>query len=108
MLSRCCKPSRYVFLRVNLGVLVIDTAVMLIIALFVSWPNEDVILEVSKREKEAGIVPDPDIDTYMKVTVASPVFVHVCELICTSIACLKCCSSYVSQGEAKKFGYMKK
>uniref|UniRef100_A0A2N9GFS1 ABC transporter domain-containing protein n=1 Tax=Fagus sylvatica TaxID=28930 RepID=A0A2N9GFS1_FAGSY len=27
----------------------------------------DVILEVSKREKEAGIVPDPDIDTYMKM-----------------------------------------
>lgn len=24
-------------------------------------------MEVSKREKEAGIVPDPDIDTYMKV-----------------------------------------
>ncbi|GMY22095.1 pleiotropic drug resistance protein 3 [Fagus crenata] len=36
-------------------------------ALFVSWPNEDVMVEVSKREKEAGIVPDPDIDTYMKV-----------------------------------------
>ncbi|GMY22089.1 pleiotropic drug resistance protein 3-like isoform X2, partial [Fagus crenata] len=31
------------------------------------------MVEVSKREKEAGIVPDPDIDTYMKVTVASPV-----------------------------------
>uniref|UniRef100_A0A2N9G2S1 ABC transporter domain-containing protein n=1 Tax=Fagus sylvatica TaxID=28930 RepID=A0A2N9G2S1_FAGSY len=26
----------------------------------------DVMVEVSKREKEAGIVPDPDIDTYMK------------------------------------------
>lgn len=25
------------------------------------------MLEVTKREKEAGIVPDPDIDTYMKV-----------------------------------------
>ena len=24
-------------------------------------------MEVSRREKEAGIVPDPDIDTYMKV-----------------------------------------
>lgn len=23
--------------------------------------------EISKREKEAGICPEPDIDTYMKV-----------------------------------------
>ncbi|XP_041020225.1 pleiotropic drug resistance protein 3-like [Juglans microcarpa x Juglans regia] len=27
----------------------------------------DVLMEVSKREKEAGVVPDPDIDTYMKI-----------------------------------------
>ncbi|PQM37980.1 pleiotropic drug resistance protein 3-like [Prunus yedoensis var. nudiflora] len=26
----------------------------------------DFMLEVSKREKEAGIIPDPDVDTYMK------------------------------------------
>ncbi|XP_004302337.1 PREDICTED: pleiotropic drug resistance protein 3-like [Fragaria vesca subsp. vesca] len=26
----------------------------------------DIMLEVSKREKEAGIIPDPDTDTYMK------------------------------------------
>ncbi|KAK6254300.1 hypothetical protein SCA6_015605 [Theobroma cacao] len=26
----------------------------------------DIMMEVSKREKEAGIVPDPDVDTYMK------------------------------------------
>eukprot|EP00261_Vitis_vinifera_P019270 XP_010649677.2 PREDICTED: pleiotropic drug resistance protein 3 [Vitis vinifera] len=26
----------------------------------------EIMMEVSKREKEAGIVPDPDIDTYMK------------------------------------------
>ncbi|KAM1576824.1 hypothetical protein ACFX15_032561 [Malus domestica] len=26
----------------------------------------DVMLEVSKKEKEAGIIPDPDVDTYMK------------------------------------------
>ena len=46
------------------------------------------MVEVSKREKEAGVVPDPDIDTYMKVTVAFPVFIsfHVCELICIAIA----------------------
>jgi len=24
-------------------------------------------MEISRREKEAGIVPDPDTDTYMKV-----------------------------------------
>ncbi|XP_044500168.1 pleiotropic drug resistance protein 3-like isoform X3 [Mangifera indica] len=27
----------------------------------------DIMLEVSRREKEAGIVPDPDVDTYMKI-----------------------------------------
>ncbi|KAL7162698.1 hypothetical protein ACSBR2_043060 [Camellia fascicularis] len=27
----------------------------------------DIMIEVSKREKQAGIVLDPDIDTYMKV-----------------------------------------
>ncbi|KAM1103491.1 hypothetical protein EV2_012438 [Malus domestica] len=26
----------------------------------------DIIMELSRREKEAVIVPDPDIDTYMK------------------------------------------
>ncbi|XP_062143567.1 pleiotropic drug resistance protein 3-like isoform X2 [Alnus glutinosa] len=26
----------------------------------------DIMVEVSRREKEAGIVPDPDVDTYMK------------------------------------------
>ncbi|XP_048137047.1 pleiotropic drug resistance protein 3-like isoform X2 [Rhodamnia argentea] len=28
--------------------------------------REDIMMEISRREKEAGIVPDPDIDTYMK------------------------------------------
>ncbi|KAB1202050.1 Pleiotropic drug resistance protein 3 [Morella rubra] len=28
--------------------------------------RSEVMMELSKREKEAGIVPDPDIDTYMK------------------------------------------
>ncbi|KAJ4721526.1 Pleiotropic drug resistance ABC transporter [Melia azedarach] len=28
----------------------------------------DIMLEISRREKEAGIIPDPDIDTYMKAT----------------------------------------
>ncbi|KAJ7973218.1 Pleiotropic drug resistance ABC transporter [Quillaja saponaria] len=26
----------------------------------------DIMMEVSRREKEAGVIPDPDIDTYMK------------------------------------------
>ncbi|KAL5725550.1 drug-responsive transcription factor pdr3 [Ranunculus cassubicifolius] len=30
--------------------------------------REDIIREVSKMEKEAGIIPEPDIDTYMKAT----------------------------------------
>ncbi|KAF9674339.1 hypothetical protein SADUNF_Sadunf10G0117000 [Salix dunnii] len=30
----------------------------------------DIMLEVSRREKEAGIFPDPDLDTYMKATSA--------------------------------------
>ncbi|XVF41711.1 hypothetical protein PTKIN_Ptkin01aG0301900 [Pterospermum kingtungense] len=28
--------------------------------------REEIMMEVSRREKEAGIVPDPDTDTYMK------------------------------------------
>nr|AEO22188.1 ABCG subfamily transporter protein [Solanum tuberosum] len=27
----------------------------------------DIMIDLSRREKEAGIVPDPDIDTYMKI-----------------------------------------
>lgn len=27
------------------------------------------MVEVTRREKEAGIVPDPDVDTYMKVQI---------------------------------------
>lgn len=30
--------------------------------------GKEIMLEVSRREKAAGIVPDPDIDAYMKVT----------------------------------------
>ncbi|XP_010042280.2 pleiotropic drug resistance protein 3 isoform X3 [Eucalyptus grandis] len=30
--------------------------------------REDIMMEISRREKEAGIFPDPDIDTYMKAT----------------------------------------
>ncbi|KAK3441451.1 hypothetical protein EUGRSUZ_B01807, partial [Eucalyptus grandis] len=30
--------------------------------------REDIMMEISRREKEAGISPDPDIDTYMKAT----------------------------------------
>lgn len=29
----------------------------------------DILMEVGRKEKELGIVPDPDIDTYMKVTI---------------------------------------
>lgn len=29
--------------------------------------RQELMMEVSRREKEAGIVPDPDIDAYMKV-----------------------------------------
>ncbi|MFS7895209.1 hypothetical protein Hanom_Chr00s002522g01701091 [Helianthus anomalus] len=28
----------------------------------------DIMMEVNRREKEGGIIPDPDIDTFMKVT----------------------------------------
>ncbi|KAF8038575.1 hypothetical protein BT93_B1189 [Corymbia citriodora subsp. variegata] len=30
--------------------------------------REDIMMEISRREKEAGIFPDPNIDTYMKAT----------------------------------------
>lgn len=29
--------------------------------------TKELLMEVSRREKEAGIVPDPDLDAYMKV-----------------------------------------
>ncbi|KAH9733940.1 ABC transporter G family member 37 [Citrus sinensis] len=29
--------------------------------------REEIMMEVSRREKESGIIPDPDIDTYMKI-----------------------------------------
>jgi hypothetical protein len=38
-------------------------------------------MEIGEREKKAGIVPDPDIDTYMKVGtgfISSLLFLHVC------------------------------
>ena len=31
-------------------------------------PLKEIMIELSQREKEAGVLPDPDIDTYMKVT----------------------------------------
>ncbi|GAY57254.1 hypothetical protein CUMW_178040 [Citrus unshiu] len=35
--------------------------------------REEIMMEVSRREKEAGIIPDPDIDTYMKAISAKGV-----------------------------------
>lgn len=29
----------------------------------------DIVAEITRKEKEAGIIPDPDIDTYMKVII---------------------------------------
>lgn len=34
------------------------------------------MVELSRREKEAGILPDPNIDTYMKVILASTYIFH--------------------------------
>jgi len=31
------------------------------------WLYADLLAELSRREKEANIMPDPDIDVYMKV-----------------------------------------
>ncbi|XAR61468.1 Sulfate-transporting ATPase [Bertholletia excelsa] len=30
--------------------------------------RKEIIMEVSRREKQAGIIPEPDVDTYMKAT----------------------------------------
>lgn len=36
--------------------------------LILSFPAEtDIMMEVSKREKEKGIIPDTEVDAYMKV-----------------------------------------
>jgi len=41
---------------------------------------QELLMEVSRREKEAGIVPDPDLDAYMKV-LFSPFFsVHLLQV----------------------------
>lgn len=32
------------------------------------------MVEVSRREKEAGVFPDPDIDTYMKVSLSLNIY----------------------------------
>lgn len=29
--------------------------------------HKEIMMEVSRREKQEGIVPDPDVDAYMKV-----------------------------------------
>lgn len=34
---------------------------------FIWLAMPDIMIEVSRREKELGVMPDPDIDTYMKV-----------------------------------------
>ncbi|KAK3190018.1 hypothetical protein Dsin_029579 [Dipteronia sinensis] len=36
------------------------------LTLLLGPPGCDIMIEVSRKEKEAGIVPDPDVDTYMK------------------------------------------
>ncbi|KAE9446509.1 hypothetical protein C3L33_21582, partial [Rhododendron williamsianum] len=36
--------------------------------------KDKIMVEVSTREKQAGVVPDPDIDTYMKVLLVSLIF----------------------------------
>lgn len=42
---------------------------------------KEIIKEVSQREKQAGIVPDPDVDAYMKVSVQLSILFSVLELI---------------------------
>ncbi|XP_043687960.1 pleiotropic drug resistance protein 3-like [Telopea speciosissima] len=32
----------------------------------------EIMMEVSRREKQAGILPDPDVDTYMKLPIENP------------------------------------
>lgn len=39
----------------------------------------DIMTELSRREKAAGILPDPDIDTYMKAS-----FLHLFILLCSA------------------------
>ena len=36
-------------------------------------PTEEILMEVSRREKQAGIIPEADIDTFMKV---KNIFLH--------------------------------
>ncbi|KAF5960762.1 hypothetical protein HYC85_001971 [Camellia sinensis] len=46
--------------------------------------SQDIMIEVSEREKQAGIVPDPDIDTYMKrleTTFSQPLIGDACDRV---------------------------
>lgn len=45
---------------------------------------KELLMEVSRREKEAGIVPDPDLDAYMKV------------MYCISLSCPPPCHVQIS------------
>ena len=36
--------------------------------LCILFAETDIMMEVSKREKDGGIIPDPDVDAYMKVS----------------------------------------
>lgn len=52
----------------------------------------EIMKEVIRREKEAGITPDPDVDTYMKViktlvSNAYPPSVHIIFLYSLLIIC---------------------
>ncbi|KAJ4823603.1 hypothetical protein Tsubulata_026482 [Turnera subulata] len=60
----------------------------------------DIMMEVIRREKEAGIVPDPDIDTYMKLVftafVAMTVFIRTqmgVDVFCSNAPAI--CSSFI-------------
>lgn len=41
-----------------------------------SFFHEEIMKEVSRREKLAGIVPEPDIDIYMKVKCITGICIH--------------------------------
>ena len=70
--SACCqgvgsRPGKHFCLACNsIGSSNIVTYIALV-TLFCYFVQIEIMMEVSRREKQAGIVPDPDVDAYMKV-----------------------------------------
>lgn len=61
------EPEQVCFLEFNIVLNLNITLNVAVKSVMFASAYEELLSEISRREKSAGIVPDPDIDTYMKV-----------------------------------------